>query len=231
MIVDQLKIVVAPDDVGGRMDRRAELIINGISLVDLFKRAEHRPAMYVGLPLDALTSTLRRAGRLGLIGERIMVLCCSCGDPGCAHATMRVRTDRDSVIWEEFKVPREPTAAAYAGLGPFRFAADDYEAAITHPVVADEPVRDRAALDELERGLPADHRAWLDRLYIETDGDAFHVPEHTRVALAGLQAFAATGDPLTVEEAVVWAQDKGFIEHNIGAVAGFVRAANAGTHT
>jgi hypothetical protein len=229
--VDQLKIVVAPDDVGGSLDRRAEPILNGVSLVDLFKRAEHRPAMYVGLPLDELTSALRRAAGLGLVGQRIMVLSCSCGDPGCGHATMRVRADGDSVIWDEFKVPREPTAAAYAGLGPFRFAADDYEAALTLPVVADEPVRDRAALDELARGLPANHRAWLDRLYIETDGDAFHVPRHTRVALAGLQAFAAAGDPLTVEEAVVWAQDKGFVEHNIGAVAGFVRAANIATHS
>ena len=61
--------------------------------------------------------------------ERVTLLACECGEPGCWPLVARVRLTGDVVEWSDFEQPHRPNWS-YAALGPFRFARAQYETAL-----------------------------------------------------------------------------------------------------
>jgi hypothetical protein len=218
--MDRLEIVVAEDELGLGVQDCAEPIINGESLVDILKRAEREPIGYAGLSPHALVRTLRQPEGVATL----LVLGCICGCDGCSWVRVRVETGPDEVVWHAVGTSGAD-ASVYAAVGPYRFSRAEYERALAAPRRAEAPVRDRSALARLARGLPADHREWLQDLYVETQGDPFD-DENMPMALAGLRVFAASGDPISDHTATAWARDV-YQDFPAGLVVGVIRTARA----
>lgn len=60
---------------------------------------------------------------------RVAVLGCECGETGCWPLFARITRTAATVVWSDFDGP--VTGAAYERLGPFTFAREPYEAAVT----------------------------------------------------------------------------------------------------
>jgi len=68
---------------------------------------------------------------------KIYALFCECGEAGCWPLIAHVRTNGESVIWEDFAQPYRPKRD-YSGFGPFEFARSDYEQAIAIASASDD---------------------------------------------------------------------------------------------
>lgn len=73
---------------------------------------------YLGSP----TSQMLTPGKAWLLG-------CDCGELGCWPLEATIATTPDLVIWSRFRQPHRP-GRDYTGFGPFRFAREQYAAAI-----------------------------------------------------------------------------------------------------
>lgn len=195
----------------------AEPIINGESLVDCLKRAERKPIGYAGLSPQRLSDALVR-----LRSEDVQILGCTCGDSKCAWAIVHVKVGSDEVVWDRVRASCAEVDV-YAGIGPYRFARDAYEKALAAPRRLNAPIRDRSGLERLASGIPADHRMWLEQLYVET-GEGPGSDENMGIARAGLGVFLAAGEPMSDATAASWARNVGFLENNVETVVSFVRA-------
>jgi hypothetical protein len=145
--------VVAGSDV-------AIIFVNGRDLLELANAASvsRRPGSAVTAfspdryaPLQAsavLASSLHLLGspspRLSK-GGRAVVLCCGCGAWECGGLLALVEVDDGVVTWSDFQTPYSldyiaehpgqdlPIDLSLEGLGPFRFARAEYEAALRRP--------------------------------------------------------------------------------------------------
>jgi hypothetical protein len=68
--------------------------------------------------------------------DKIALLECDCGSPGCWPLLCRIVVDDDRVLWTDFEQPhRSPDHASggwtYHDFGPFVFARADYERALS----------------------------------------------------------------------------------------------------
>ena len=119
--------------------------VDGVSLVELARRAEAPPAAadgqrdlagrYAGLVVVA-----DRRWQDWYSGARPQVwfgdgdsclLGCTCGDTGCWPLTARVTVGADTVVWERFRTGHR--SWDLAALGPFRFPRTAYDTALASP--------------------------------------------------------------------------------------------------
>ena len=121
--------------------RAVMLRVDGVSLMELARAVETPFAQREGHPdlagayawLSANPSTRRAlTPRATAEDEKVTLLGCTCGDPGCWPLLARITQDASSVTWSEFEQPHrgEESAAghwSYAGLGPFVFERELYE--------------------------------------------------------------------------------------------------------
>jgi hypothetical protein len=68
-------------------------------------------------------------------GEKIQVLVCECGEPGCGPLVCRIEVGDDRVVWSDFEQPHRSAPKSkrvwnYEGFGPFVFERAQYEAAL-----------------------------------------------------------------------------------------------------
>ena len=126
--MDRIEFVVAKQELGVGVQECAEPVINGMRLVEILEAAERKPTGYVGMRPEELLSALSRPEP----SVDVQVLRCSCGDDLCSWARVEIDTHADGVVWRNLRASRAE-AAAYAGLGPYRFSRGDYERALAEP--------------------------------------------------------------------------------------------------
>ena len=117
----RLEIGKREDPANGMVDA-VEIFINNRNLVDIvrevelpFAQQESKPDLagsYVGLPPEDIFSPSRR-----LLGEpstyydhdhsedKLAVLGCVCGEPGCWPLLVRITVEENVVIWDGFEQP------------------------------------------------------------------------------------------------------------------------------
>lgn len=119
-------------------------IVNGRSLVDLvtsFEQSQHHnPAGgYAGIVPAYFRFGDLGLYYLGLEAEQwpkpghAWLLGCDCGEVGCWPLEARISLTDETVMWSDFSQPHRD-AWNYTDFGPFRFARDQYEAAIRDAV-------------------------------------------------------------------------------------------------
>jgi hypothetical protein len=131
------------------------IFINGQDLVEILREyempfAQREGSMliaggYAGLPpKDALPPSRHFLGEpsweLYRDGDRVSVLECTCGVPGCWPFMGRITVEEDTVIWGDFEQPHRreghPNGEwSYPGLGPFVFECEQYLQALDEPAV------------------------------------------------------------------------------------------------
>ncbi len=79
---------------------------------------------------DLTTYFLGREPRQWPGPGRLWLLGCECGEVGCWPLEARVDVAGDLVVWTDFRQPHRPDRG-YAGFGPFVFARDPYDAAVS----------------------------------------------------------------------------------------------------
>jgi len=121
-----------------------ELLIDGESLIERVGRheaplatKEGHPGLAAAYAWPALDDALRAALRSGSEDEadKVAVLECTCGVPGCWPLLVKITVEPSQVIWSEFEQPHRNEDSAgghwrYDGFGPFVFARRQYEAAL-----------------------------------------------------------------------------------------------------
>ncbi len=131
-----------------------EIRINGRPLPELVREveeayasAEDRPGLagsYEGLPADEVLPPSRHflgeaeAQHLSM-EDRVHILGCDCGESGCWPLACRMSVEADRILWSDFcqphrSSPRNPSIWSYEGLGPFAFAREQYEVALSRAV-------------------------------------------------------------------------------------------------
>ena len=118
--------------------------VDGVSLVDLARRAEAGPAKadhqpdlagsYAGLVVGEARWQDWYSGvdpQVGFGAGDSCLLGCVCGDTGCWPLTAKITIGDDTVLWEGFRTRHR--AWDLAALGPFTFSRHAYDAALTSP--------------------------------------------------------------------------------------------------
>ena len=142
--MDVLQLSVAPTEEAGPPERTIDLEVNGRDLRDIvgeiespFAEVEGHPQLagqYTGLPASHLVPPSRHlfgqpTGAYGYT-DKVTLLQCSCGEPGCWPLLARVTTTAETVVWSEFEQPHRRGRWSYEMLGPFVFDRRHYERAI-----------------------------------------------------------------------------------------------------
>jgi hypothetical protein len=138
--MNEISFVIAPTEYGvGRADG-VEPVVDGISVLDLFKHIDGGRTSYASL--KDIEASLR--GWTPTEEERpIRVLGCGCGDPDCSSVLARLAADADTVVWSTFWASSPPShrpeGRDYPEIGPFRFDRRAYETALAQPRRATAP--------------------------------------------------------------------------------------------
>jgi|SRR5688572_6714636 len=127
------------------------ILINGRDLADLAREVElpfarHEGAesiagAYSGLPPNQDLCPPSRhffgqpSSALYCHHDKVQVLGCECGEPGCWPLICRIEIGPDRVKWTNFQQPHRSgrnsrPAWSYDKLGPFEFDREQYEAAV-----------------------------------------------------------------------------------------------------
>lgn len=148
--MDDLSIdirAVTPE-ISGAPEARAFLVFNGQSLIDLIARLAvpgDKTASYAGIPPHVAFLPSRHllgAPAPGFFFDLIkkpVLLDCICGEPLCWPVVATIEIRDNEVVLSEFDNPHlskfNGLPSAYAHLGQFRFARDEYEAALAGPTL------------------------------------------------------------------------------------------------
>jgi hypothetical protein len=132
--MNEIAFVIAPTEYGVGLADGVEPVVDGISVVDLFRHVDGRRASYASLrdiqaSLRSWTPTEEE--------RDIRVLGCGCGDPDCSSVLARLVADAETVVWSTFWASSPPSdrpeGRDYPAIGPFRFDRRAYETALAHP--------------------------------------------------------------------------------------------------
>jgi hypothetical protein len=132
--MNEIAFVIAPFEYGIGDADGVEPVVDGVSVVDLFRRADGRRTSYAGLrEIDAhLRSWAPTDDERG-----IRLLGCVCGDSDCTSVRAQLVADAETVVWAGFwasSAPSDrPEGRDYPEIGPFRFDRRAYEAALANP--------------------------------------------------------------------------------------------------
>lgn len=147
--MEEIRFLAKPYRDGDRSGG-IRLFVNGQNFADLvreqelrFATAEGSPSIagaYAGLPPspDVLPPSGHFLGRptaaLYDFDERVQILGCECGEPGCWPLVCRIQVTDERVTWSDFEQPhRSPSSNrhwSYEDFGPFTFDRRQYEAAL-----------------------------------------------------------------------------------------------------
>lgn len=123
-----------------------EILIDGKLLTDNVRDAESESATkeghpdlagkYSGLPWEVIPTDLLLGQATGIWrvleanqGERVPVLICDCGEPGCWPLVATIEVTDDRVTWSDFRQPHRKHWD-HSRLGPFSFDRTQYLAAL-----------------------------------------------------------------------------------------------------
>ncbi|HVG00174.1 MAG TPA: hypothetical protein VND68_10075 [Chloroflexia bacterium] len=146
----QIEVRKLADDEADRQTEETVILVNGRGLVDLLREYELPMATddghpdiaggYMGLPPeDVLPPSRHFLGEprweVYRDGEKVSVLDCTCGTPGCWSFLAKITINEESITWSDFEqVHRRedhPNGGwSYAGLGPFTFDREQYLGAL-----------------------------------------------------------------------------------------------------
>jgi hypothetical protein len=134
--VNEIALLVAPDEFGFGVAAGLEPVIDRVSLVDILKRAagERRHAGLTGVRTALASLRTPGAGRKQVLG-------CLCGVDSCSGVTVRITVDGQSVTWSDLQHTTRPGATCYEHVGPFVFGLRQYLRALAHPVREAAPIR------------------------------------------------------------------------------------------
>lgn len=145
------------EEADATCEERIDAIINGLPLVDLLRHVEKpfavaeghedmaggyiaAPAAELAWPSELLLGHVSEEDDyLGCPGK-VMLLECTCGEPGCWPLVARITATDTTVTWTDFEQPhrREATEAhprwSYEALGSFTFDRRQYEEALRNPI-------------------------------------------------------------------------------------------------
>ena len=119
-----------------------DFIVNGTSLHELL-RADPLAGRFCqawfakSLPETAEVFLLKRVPDLEN-GRVMLYICNGCGDISCGAITLQVSNTEDGgYVWSDFAFENDydeemTDRASHAAIGPFRFSAEQYQAAIEH---------------------------------------------------------------------------------------------------
>lgn len=132
--------VVTAEDEGGVAFHGVRLVVDGTDLADLARQAEEPNAIREGHPNLAGAYGLRVASRQCRQdlssgsrdgNDKIPLLECKCGVPGCWPLIATVTIGESDVIWSDFEQPHrgEDSAAGHweYKMGPFVFDRGEYD--------------------------------------------------------------------------------------------------------
>jgi hypothetical protein len=132
--MNQISFVIAPFEYGIGLADGVEPVVDGVSVVDLFRRADGRRTSYAGL--REIEAHLRRWAPTEE-EHGIRLLGCVCGDSDCTSVRARLVTDAETVVWTGFWASSPPSdrpeGREYPEIGPFRFDRRAYEDALANP--------------------------------------------------------------------------------------------------
>ena len=148
--MDEIRFLKRPYMDGDRSGG-LRILVNGRDLADLarevelpFARGENAESIagaYSGLPPDRniCPPSKHFLGQPSAViyryGNKVQVLGCECGEPGCWPLICRIEIRQKTVCWTDFEQPhrsgRSPRPAwSYDTLGPFEFDRAQYEMAV-----------------------------------------------------------------------------------------------------
>ena len=139
--MNRISLQVVPGELeDGQPYSAVQITIDGSSLIDLARCAEELSAEREGHPkLAGAYAWLPRRGAVQALGangatsdEKVAVLECACGVPGCWPLLAKITAEEDRVEWSEFEQPHRNEEAvaghwSYEALGPFTFDRELYE--------------------------------------------------------------------------------------------------------
>ena len=149
--------------------RELQVFIDGRNLIDIlteyempFAKAEGHSDLagaYSGLP-DIECTESRFLGQsdleYGIQEDKVAMLDCTCGHPGCWTWAVRIAVTEKEVIWSDFEQVHRGSDSStvvwdYTKLGPFRFDKDAYVAEVlrnTEPAGSSDDARSAAPSPE-----------------------------------------------------------------------------------
>jgi hypothetical protein len=148
--MDEISFIKRPYAEGER-GGGLRILVNGCDLADLardvelpFARREDAESIagaYSGLPpnRDICPPSKHFLGQPSTVlyryGDKVQVLGCECGEPGCWPLICRIEVGQTRVRWTDFEQPHRSgdgsrPSWSYDALGPFEFDRRQYELAV-----------------------------------------------------------------------------------------------------
>lgn len=228
-----IEFVIAFDEFGAGRALAVEPVVDGMSLVDVVKRADDEIAfgglVPAGLYLDVLRSACTAGG-----ADRMRVLGCVCGDADCSHVAARLDVAEDTVTWADFWATCRPGGEfgprAYPELQRYVFAKAQYMNALSKPSHRGAPIRESHDTPALAAGIPLDPARWLSEMTMAFGRDFItpDQPKATRsIVISGLRALRDAGEPVTDSVLRTWAAGRRFAPDATRPIRGVVHAASA----
>lgn len=120
------------------------IAVDGVSLLEAvrahelpFANAEQHPQNAGAYGWRQFSGEVQQAllGVASDAGEKVMLLQCPCGDPGCWPLLASIQVGNTTVVWRGFEQPHRSVKGSsrpwcYEGFGPFEFDRGGYEAAV-----------------------------------------------------------------------------------------------------
>lgn len=148
--MNEIRFTIEPAPVDVPDARMVSILIDGEQLEALVERhelpiatAEGKPSLagtYIGLDVNTVAPPSRHflgapSWEIYRYGERLQVLGCECGDPGCWPLVCRIQLRNDQIEWSDFcQAQRSGHNSlpewSYADFGPFVFNREAYERAL-----------------------------------------------------------------------------------------------------
>jgi hypothetical protein len=220
--VHTIEFVIAEDDFGMGVQSGVEPVVDGVSLVDVVKRADGEIS-YAGLVPPAEFLAVWRRAMDQEDACRVPVLGCVCGLSACSSVTAAMQVAPDAILWSEFRGSpsdgRDQASGGYSEVGPFQFDRARFRAALDAPLLRDAPLRERADLEALSAAMPDDHDAWLREMTMSFGRDFFYTPDEALdVVAAALQLFESRGRAIPEQAVRAWAKDRRFSDEAVNGI-------------
>lgn len=216
-----IEFVIAPGEFGAGPREAVEPIIDGVSVIDIIKRADGEIAFAGLAPPAAYIEQWQTALERGE-AERMEVLGCPCGYAECSHVAVNSRVVGDLVIWSDFWATCRPAGApgprAYDEIGQFEFSKRQYADALRAATHLLAPIRETHDQDALAAGIPGDPTQWLHQMTMAFGRDFLtpYEPEPTTaVVIAGLRSLRDHGAPVTDNAVRAWARGRRFLDEAV----------------
>ncbi|MBP2473596.1 hypothetical protein JOF53_002468 [Crossiella equi] len=110
-----------------------DFVLDGVGLHGLARLGDHTSVLRPGHLVDDVTRLLGEGPPSFADGRQALFVCPLCGDLGCGALSVWIEHTGDEVVWTDFawQTPfDELWPEGYEHLGPYRFPAGGYRAAL-----------------------------------------------------------------------------------------------------